>query len=116
MTTLNRMGSPYPTYGESEDFHTIALEIREEIAQELLAKASVIAKRATLSELEAYVNAETLSKEGVLSLKDKLISPGYNNPKHAVLMKLFIDASNTYFFSPYQLRGQLEKILCRQPS
>ena len=105
MIALDKMSSPSPTYGESENFHDLALEIREEITQEILTKAAGIAKTTVLTELEAYTKAEALAKEGLSTLKDRLITAGFNNPKHSVLMKLFIDASSTYFLSPYQLSG-----------
>jgi hypothetical protein len=113
MTALGRMDSSSPTYSESENFHDLALEIREQISQEILTKATDIAKKTTLTELEAYTKAEGLAKEGFSTLKDSLRA-AFDSPKHSVLMKLFIDASSTYFFSPYQLNGKLEKVLLRQ--
>jgi hypothetical protein len=114
MTMLGKMSSSPPTYGESEVFHDLALEIREEISQEILTNAADIAKATLLTELEAYTKAEALINKGFSTLKDRLITAGFNDQKYSVLLKLFIDASSTYFFSPYQLSGKLEKVLLRQ--
>lgn len=114
MTTFDKMSSLSPTYGESENFHDFALEIREVICQEILIKAASIAKTAALNELEAFTKADELANEGISTLKDRLITAGFNNQKHSTLFKLFIDTSSTYFLSPYQLSGKLEKILLRQ--
>ena len=113
MIALGNMDSSSPTYGESENFHDLALEIREEISQEILTKATDIAKKTIFTKLEAYTKAEALAKEGFSTLKDSLTAE-FNNPKYSILMKLFIDASSTYFLSPYQLNGKLEKVLLCQ--
>jgi hypothetical protein len=111
MTALGKMDSLCPSYAESEKFHDLALEIREEISQEILTKAMDIAKTTPLTELESYTKAEAFAKEGLSTLKERLITAGFDNPKHSVLMKLFLDASSTYFLSPYQFNGKLEKVL-----